>query len=87
MAMKSYTPTELRRNIYQIIDDVIETGEPVEIRAKQASLKLVSTQKRKIKNKKSIWESLKGPKRNIVVGDSEDLVHIDWSKEWNPGSF
>lgn len=24
------------------------------------------------------------PKRDIIVGDPEDLVHIDWSSEWQP---
>jgi len=24
------------------------------------------------------------PKRDIIVGDPEDLVHIDWSSEWRP---
>lgn len=24
------------------------------------------------------------PKRDILVGDPEELVHIDWSSEWRP---
>ncbi len=24
------------------------------------------------------------PERDIIVGDPEDLVHIDWSSEWRP---
>jgi hypothetical protein len=24
------------------------------------------------------------PKRDLIVGDPEDLVHIDWSSEWRP---
>ncbi len=24
------------------------------------------------------------PKRDIIVGDPEDLVHLDWSSEWSP---
>lgn len=24
------------------------------------------------------------PKRDIVAGDPEDLVHFDWSSEWRP---
>jgi len=26
-------------------------------------------------------------KRDCIVGDPEDLVHIEWSKEWNDQSF
>ncbi len=24
------------------------------------------------------------PKRDIIVGDPEELVHLDWSSEWRP---
>lgn len=24
------------------------------------------------------------PKKDIIVGDPEELVHIDWSSEWRP---
>ena len=24
------------------------------------------------------------PKRDLIVGDPEELVHIDWSPEWRP---
>ena len=24
------------------------------------------------------------PKRDIIAGDPDDLVHIDWSSEWRP---
>ncbi len=24
------------------------------------------------------------PKRDIIIGDPEDLVHLDWSSEWRP---
>jgi hypothetical protein len=24
------------------------------------------------------------PKRDIIVGNPDDLVHIDWSSEWRP---
>ena len=24
------------------------------------------------------------PERDLIVGDPDDLVHMDWSKEWRP---
>ncbi len=24
------------------------------------------------------------PKRDLIVGDPEELVHLDWSSEWRP---
>ena len=29
-------------------------------------------------------EALPLPKRDIIVGDPEELVHLDWSSEWRP---
>jgi hypothetical protein len=29
-------------------------------------------------------EELRLPKRDIIVGDPEELVHLDWSSEWRP---
>lgn len=29
-------------------------------------------------------EALPLPKRDIIVGDPEELVHLDWSLEWQP---
>ena len=66
--------TRLRQNLYSILDQVIETGVPVEIERKGHALRIVP------EKSLSKWERLE--RRHIVNGDSEDLVHIDWSKEW-----
>ena len=67
-------PSQLRANLYRILDRVLKTGEPVEIDRAGKRLLLVP------KEKRSKLENL--VKRNVIVGDPEDLVHIDWSKEW-----
>jgi hypothetical protein len=74
----AYSATKLRQNLYNILDSVIENGVPVEIERKGHILKIVS------EKKKSIWEKLET--HQIVKGDSEELVSIDWSKYWNGGS-
>ena len=36
-----YTPTVLRKNIYAVLDEVLETGNPVEIERKGRRLRIV----------------------------------------------
>lgn len=72
------TASELRKNIYNLLDQVIDTGVPLEIIRKGKKLKIVS------ENPKSKVENLK--KRETFKGDPESFVHIDWSGEWNDQS-
>lgn len=66
----------MRENIYRILDEILETGVPVEIERKGKLLRILAVEP------KSKLENLKA--RDVVVGDPEDLVHIDWSEEWRP---
>lgn len=71
-------PTELRQNLYQLLDRVIETGEPLLVRrgAHTVAIALVAD-----------GEPLVAPalREDLVVGDPDDLVHVDWSREWAGG--
>jgi hypothetical protein len=68
-------PSQLRANLYRLLDRVLKTGEPIEIDRAGKSLLLVP------KEKKSKLENL--VKRDVVVGNPEDLVHMDWSQDWH----
>jgi antitoxin (DNA-binding transcriptional repressor) of toxin-antitoxin stability system len=68
------TAAQFRQNVYAILDEVIEKGEPVEIVRKGKVLKIVPDQK------PSKFDNLK--KRETWVGDPDDIFKIDWSKEW-----
>jgi prevent-host-death family protein len=70
------TATELRQNIYKLLDRVLETGEPLEIERHGRRLRLVPAEFDKL--------SLLEPHPDFIVGDPEDLVHMDWSHEWKP---
>ncbi|OAI49205.1 hypothetical protein AYO45_00460 [Gammaproteobacteria bacterium SCGC AG-212-F23] len=72
----SITVTELRTNLYKIVDQVIATGVPVEIERKGVKVKLIAEKK---KNKLS--NLIRRP--DCIIGDPEDIVHMDWSEEWN----
>jgi len=69
------TASKLRENIYGILDQALETGIPVEVVRKGKVLKIVP------ETKPDKLSRLK--KRKYIVGDPEDFVHIDWSKEWS----
>jgi len=69
------TATKLRENIYSILDQVAETGEPVEIERKGKILLLVH------EKKPSKLDRIK--KRDWAVGDLDSIIYMDWSKEWS----
>lgn len=73
------TASRLRENIYKILDQVLETGVPVEIVRGGRKLKIVPTDT----PPRGRIEKLKS-RPHALVGDPEDLVHIDWSREWRP---
>jgi hypothetical protein len=75
---KRLTVSHLRQNIYRILDEVIETGQPVEIERKGKVVRIET-----IGEDKSIFEILT-PHPGSIVGGPDDLVHIDWSREWKP---
>jgi len=73
----SITATELRTNVYKIIDQVLETGVPIEITRKGKTVKIV------LGEKPSKLARL--VRRNKYIrGDPEELIHMDWSGEWKP---
>lgn len=63
--------TQLRQNLYRILDTVIRTGEPVEVTRKQGSVRIVPEQRR------SIWEALEV--HDVLAGD----IEVDWSSSWD----
>jgi hypothetical protein len=69
------TASKLRENVYKTLDEVIETGLPVEIVRKGVVLKIVLDQP------PSKLARLK--KRSLFVGDPDDIIGMDWSSEWS----
>ena len=73
------TASKLRENVYKILDQVLETGVPVEISRRGRRLRIVPLDR----PAKSKLENLK-EHREAIRGDPEEIVHIDWSNEWRP---
>lgn len=70
------TASKLRQDVYRILDQVIDTGVPVEIERKGVLLKIVAV------DKPARLARLK--QHAYMLVDSEELVHNDWSGEWKP---
>lgn len=71
------TATEFRAKLYRVLDQVLETGEPVDIERKGKILQIVP--------------AVSAPKMERLVrresflhGDPDSFIHLDWSDLWNP---
>jgi len=70
------TASRLRQDIYRILDEVLETGVPVEIERRGKVLKIVPPEE---------FSKLDGlQRRDYLATDPEDVVHVDWSGTWDP---
>ncbi|MBM4394094.1 MAG: type II toxin-antitoxin system Phd/YefM family antitoxin [Deltaproteobacteria bacterium] len=69
--------SRLRGDLHRLLDHVLETGEPLVIERKGRRLRVVADAPRS--------RLARLPKRpGFVKGDPDDLIHLDWSKEWRP---
>lgn len=73
----SISVTELRANLYRLIDDVIQTGEPLTIERNGHKVVIARSP---VESKLARLVS----RPDFIKGDPEDLVHLDWSGEWRP---
>ena len=73
--MKRYTASGLRENIYSVLDEILETGNPVLLERNGRRLRIVP--------EIPILKLAKLKARKVIKGDPKDITHIDWSKEWN----
>lgn len=71
------TASQLRADVYNLLDRVIETGEPLEIERNGVVVRLVAPRPRS-------WLDRLPRREGVVTGDAEDLVDLDWSGLWDP---
>ncbi len=70
------TASKLRENIYRLLDQVLETGLPIEIERKGRRLRIVPV------HGPSKFDNLV-ERPETVCGDPDELVSIDWSTSWH----
>ncbi len=73
------TATELRSNIYRILDEVLDSGRAQEVVRKGRRLLIVPAEP-----KRRRLEDL--PRRKITTCSFEELVATSWEHSWEPGS-
>ncbi|KLL13033.1 MULTISPECIES: type II toxin-antitoxin system Phd/YefM family antitoxin [Protofrankia] len=71
------TASELRQNVYRLLDEVLASGVPLEVERGGRRLRIVPVD---ASDKLSRLSAHPG----TIIGDPEDLVHLDWSGEWRP---
>lgn len=70
------TASRLRQDIYRILDQILESGVPVEIERRGKVLKIMPPEQT------SKLDSLRS--RDYLDVDPEELIEIDWSGTWSP---
>ena len=74
--MKTVSPTELRSNIYNLLDEVLNSGVPIEIKKGGKLLRIMAVEKsNKLQNLIS--------RPDVIKGNPDELVSISWEKEVN----
>jgi len=69
--MKTITVTELRGNIYNLLEEILATGVPLEVKKGGRKLRIMPVEPvDKFANMTY--------RPNVINGDPEDLVHIEW---------
>ena len=76
MNMKINT-SQLRANIYKLLDRVLETGIPLKIERKGRTLTILPDEPPSRLSRLQRRDT-------FIKGDPADLVHMDWSGEWKP---
>jgi prevent-host-death family protein len=72
--MKTVTATELRTNIYQLLDEVLRSGLPIEVKKGDRKLRIVPVEKvDKFQN--LVYRP------DAIQGDPEELVTLSWEGE------
>jgi antitoxin (DNA-binding transcriptional repressor) of toxin-antitoxin stability system len=66
--------TQLRANLYKTLDEVIATGKPVRVERKGKTVLLIPEQ--------PVPKQRKFIRRKLLLVPDEEIIHIDWSKEW-----
>ena len=68
------TPTQLRQNLYSLLDQLIQTGQPIEIKRKNKVLKII------VEPPKSKLDNLK--KRDVLNCEPDEIINNNWEEEW-----
>lgn len=72
--MKTVTPTELRANVYNLLDEVLQSGLPIEIKKGDKRLRIVPAEKAD-----KFMNLVARP--HVIQGNPEELASLGWQDE------
>jgi len=71
------TPTDFRQNLFKLLDEIIQTGQTLEINRNGNIIQVIPPKK-----SSKLDRLVAHP--DTVIGNSDEIVSIDWSGEWKP---
>ncbi len=74
------TPTELRADLYRLLDAIVASGEPLLVRRGDVTLRIAVAARGG--DQPAVLPALR---HDLIVGDPNDLVHMDWTGAWTAG--
>ena len=66
------TATDLRAHLYEVLDQVARTGEPVEV--VRGGVELAIVRRKAAPRRKKAPRTIPG----LIIGDPDDLIHVEW---------
>lgn len=78
------TPTEFRNNLYKILDQALTSGQTISIKRRGRIIQLVPKSEKSAKKSAKRDLSRMPRHKGVINGSPDDIVSIDWSKEWKP---
>lgn len=69
--------SKFRQNVYRALDRVLETGEPLDVERNGKLVRIAAIDPPKKLDRLKRREG-------VLLCDPEDIVHVDWSREWRP---
>ena len=69
------TPTDFRKDLFNLLDMILESGKTLEINRNGHIFKVIPPKKT---NKLDRLIAHK----DAIIGDSDDFISMDWSNEW-----
>ena len=75
--MRKVTPTQLRKDLYRILDDILESGEGIEVTRSGGSIVLLP--------QRGPGKLARLKRRDTINGNPDDLDTLGWEGAWQPG--
>ncbi len=70
-------PTNLRKNLFRVLDHAAKTGKPVEIESRGRRFRIIA-----LKRADRFADLEKHP--DVFFGDLDKLIEIEWMAGWRP---